>query len=540
MAAISETAKGEADLRASSWGGTARKLCLATVEAGVWILLITTPFALGSVSETATALMEGGCLSLLALAWAAGLRRRKFRLPRWFLWPVLGFCLWTLLQILPLPPALLGILSPGSDALYRKSLPGYATRTQHTDLESWLLAERQGTARGLKTREGEVTGLEGQVEVASRWRPLSWYPWLTVRWLSRFLAYTAFAILVAGYLSERAREKRLPWLVLVLGSVIATLGVAQYYTWDGKILWIIPVYQGHPFGPWVNSNHFSGYMEMALPLGCAVLLKEAGIGWSRRRRHRSVESKVPRLMLGGFMIGIMVFALLLAFSRGGLFSLAMAACLYLYFQIPALLPRTVPSWGKHVLRIAPLLLCLTGSALLLHLKADVQVTEVEEGAAPSLEARSRAWKGILSMIAANPVSGTGLGTFSLAYPPYKTYGEINTWAQAHNDYLQLFTESGLPGFLLLACGIVLLFRRALGPYLSKSWRSHPPVMVGACFGIVVLLIHSLGDFNLQVPSNGLLFSLLGGLILGAPGSMNGKNEESSAERSERIIARADR
>src|SRR5262249_19700918 len=103
MAAISEAARGEADLRASSWRGTARQLCLATGEAGVWILLITTPFALGSVSETATALMEGGCLSLLALAWAAGLRRRTFRLPRWFLWPVLGFCLWTLLQILPLP-----------------------------------------------------------------------------------------------------------------------------------------------------------------------------------------------------------------------------------------------------------------------------------------------------------------------------------------------------------------------------------------------------------------------------------------------------
>src|SRR4029453_17404957 len=117
MPAISDAPRGAADTRASSSHGPAHRLCLAIVEAGVWILLIATPFALGSVSETATALMEGGCLSLLALAWAARLRRKTFRAPRWFLCPVAGFCFWTLFQLLPLPPMMLGILSPGSAAL---------------------------------------------------------------------------------------------------------------------------------------------------------------------------------------------------------------------------------------------------------------------------------------------------------------------------------------------------------------------------------------------------------------------------------------
>jgi O-antigen ligase len=209
----------------------------------------------------------------------------------------------------------------------------------------------------------------------------------------------------------------------------------------------------------------------------------------------------------------MLFALLLAFSRGGLFSLALAACLYLYFQLPQLLPGGFPSWSKRWLRVAPLVLCLAGSAWLLASKTDVLATD--EAAAPSLGARTRAWKGIVAMIAANPVSGTGLGTFSLAYPAYKTYGEINTWAQAHNDYLQVLAESGLPGFALLACGILLLTRRVLGPALSTHWKKHPPVVIGAALGILALLIHSLGDFNLQVPSNGLMCALLGGLILGS-------------------------
>ncbi|HEV8374888.1 MAG TPA: hypothetical protein VGR38_01500, partial [Candidatus Polarisedimenticolia bacterium] len=275
MAGTSEaTPSPEVLERESSSAGPIRRACLAIVEAGVWILLITTPFALGSVSETATALMEGGCLSLFALAWIAGPRKRGSRMPRWFSWTVGAFCLWTLIQLVPMPPSLLGVLSPGSDRLYRKNLPGYSDRSARSDLQAWLLSDRGESTRGLNAREDQRTGLEGQMSVTSSWRPLSWYPWVTVRWLSRFLAYVAFALVVARYLPERALEKRLPYLVLALGSAIAMLGVIQYYTWNGKILWIVPVYQGHPFGPWVNSNHFSGYLEMALPVACSVLLRE--------------------------------------------------------------------------------------------------------------------------------------------------------------------------------------------------------------------------------------------------------------------------
>ena len=521
--AISETVRASGQGWADgSTGQGPRKWLSFTVEASVWMLLLLTPLALGSVLERANALMEGACFTLLTVAWWGGLKREGFKLPSWVVWPAAGFCLWTLLQVIPLPPQVLRILSPGTHAAYAKFLPGYSTGEGQVDVQSWLLQRRGYLSEKLTPRTGEQTGLEGKLLVRPGWRPVSWYPWETLRWLSRFLAYGAFFLLVAGFLPERALEKRLPWLVVSSGFGLSVLGIVQYLTWNGKIFWVIPVYQGHPFGPWVNSNHFSGYVEMALLLGGGLFLKEAGLG-GRRRRHRDFRRRAaPKLTLCAFMLILMSAATILARSRGGMFSLALAFCLYLYFQLVALSHKTRTMAWK-ALALAPLLLCMAGIAYYILRGSEIYVPE--SGVEASFAGRINAWKGVLPMIAANPLSGTGLGTFSLSYPPYKIYGETAIWDQAHNEYLQVLAESGLIGFSLFLWGLVAFWRRVLFPRLSTRWHHQPPVPLGASLGVLVLLLHSLVDFNLQIPSNGLLFILLAGLVL------SGKSARGEASRS---------
>ena len=141
------------------------------------------------------------------------------------------------------------------------------------------------------------------------------------------------------------------------------------------------------------------------------------------------------------------------------------------------------------------------------------MVSLESELEPSLAMRIHAWRGVLKMIEANPVTGTGLGTFASAYPLFKIYGETSIWDQAHNDYLQVAAESGLIGLALFSRGLLSLWRRGIRPRLSEGWRLQSPVALGAVVGLVVLLFHSLVDFNLQIPSNGLLFVLLAGLVL---------------------------
>jgi O-antigen ligase len=507
------------------WGEGAQKWLSRGVEAGVWLLLLLTPLALGSVLERATALMEGACFTLLIIAWWGGLRRERFKLPSWIGWPAACFCFWTLFQMVPLPPGILRILSPGTYAAYSKYLPGYATGARQVDAQAWLLQRRGTPSEALLPRTGEKTGLEGKILVRADWRPISWYPWETLRWLSRFLAYGAFFLLVAGFLPERALQKRLPWLVVSSGFGLSLLGIVQYLTWNGKIFWVISVYQGHPFSAWVNSNHFSGYAQMALMLGCGLFLKEAGIGPSRRRHRDFRRRSAPKLALCAFMLVLISVAIVLARSRGGMFSLALTFCLYLYLQVRAMLRNTRgATWS--VLALAPLLLCMAGIAYYILKGSEIYVQET--GVEASFAGRINAWKGVLPMISGNTLTGSGLGTFSLSYPRYKIYGETAIWDQAHNEYLQVFAESGLIGTALFVWGLVSFWRHRLSPRLSNVWRGQSPVALGASLGVLVLLFHSLVDFNLQIPSNGLLFVLLGAVVFSADGVTRGGSRSTSA------------
>jgi len=486
------------------------RLLPAGVEAGLWILLIATPLALGSVSRTATVLMEGACFALLVLAWWAGMGQEGARVPRTFKVVAAGFVFWSLLQVVPLPPSVLGWVSPGTHRLYVENLPGYASREGSADLQSWLVQRRDTPSTDLTPRSKNRTGFEGKLAIPARWKPISWYPDRTLQWVSRFLAYGALFLLVVNFLPERACRKRLPRLLLLLGFGIAVLGIFQHLTWNGKIYWFIKVYQGYPFGPWANSTHFSGYLEMILPLGGAVLL-QAG-AWTRSRRRPLGRNVVPQVLLALFSMAWIAAALLAAHCRGGLFSLLFTFVLYAMAQVAAgqwknRHPRLAP-----LLAVLPLLLATAGAAAYV-LRPGLHEASFEEGLEPSLAGRVVVWKGVATMIASNPLSGTGLGTSGLAYPVFKTYGSTGNWKQPHNDYLQVLAESGLVGFVLFLAGAVSLFRRFLLPVFLSPWRRQDPVALAAGLGLVTLLFHALVETNLQIPSNGLLFVLLGGLLV---------------------------
>ena len=108
----------------------------------------------------------------------------------------------------------------------------------------------------------------------------------------------------------------------------------------------------------------------------------------------------------------------------------------------------------------------------------------------------------------HPVVGTGLGTLQQVYPPYETIYDGKIVNHAHNDYLEALADTGLLGGLCCAWFLATLsigalrFMQAGGNSFAGTLR-----LCGwtACWG---LLVHSLVDFNLHIPSNLLLFLLM--------------------------------
>jgi tetratricopeptide (TPR) repeat protein len=129
--------------------------------------------------------------------------------------------------------------------------------------------------------------------------------------------------------------------------------------------------------------------------------------------------------------------------------------------------------------------------------------------------RPQIWDDVSRIARDFPSAGTGFGTLVDIYPKYRSIPGTDLLVHAHNDYLQLFSEGGLPAAVFVAWFLaavgVATFRTAVKRKDSQSIF----LVAGAATGVVSMLLHSLADFNLQVGANGLVFFFLLGLAVSA-------------------------
>jgi putative inorganic carbon (hco3(-)) transporter len=104
-----------------------------------------------------------------------------------------------------------------------------------------------------------------------------------------------------------------------------------------------------------------------------------------------------------------------------------------------------------------------------------------------------------------PLVGHGAGTFDLAYPTYQSFVTDSLINHAHNDYLELLSETGLIGMGLIVWFLVNAYRNASQNIRLGSRSSGSAALIAVLAGITGLLVHSLVDFNFHIPSNAALF-----------------------------------
>src|SRR5262249_19939690 len=115
-------------------------------------------------------------------------------------------------------------------------------------------------------------------------------------------------VIAANFLASRGRLSKLAGFLTIFGLAIAVFALVQHFTWNGKLYWIRPnTVSICPFGPFVNHNHFAGYMELLMPMPIALIVTGAVRGEAR--------------LLYGFAAAAMGVALAASLSRGGMLRL---------------------------------------------------------------------------------------------------------------------------------------------------------------------------------------------------------------------------
>ena len=330
--------------------------------------------------------------------------------------------------------------------------------------------------------------------------------------LAGLLIYFGAAL---AFIDSPKRLKLMARLVVIFGFLLAVYGLMQHFVNPRTIFWVREPKQAEPFGPYVNRHHFAGYMELvlAMPLG----LMFAG----------AVARE--RMLLYAFASAMMAIALVMTNSRGGLVSMV---CEILFLAAVSSLARNRRREGERLergerLRAAAVRVGL-GFAMVLAVFVGVLYFGGEGAlsrmlgtvnSADPTTGRAHFWSGTLQIIRDHPLLGTGLGSFGSVYTRYDTGNGTYRLEQAHNDYLQIFSDAGVVGGLLGVVFVFLLFRTALRRMQSPD-RFRRGVALGALAGCAGALVHSFFDFTLHTTANALMF-----LLLAALATADGRVEE---------------
>jgi O-antigen ligase len=96
----------------------------------------------------------------------------------------------------------------------------------------------------------------------------------------------------------------------------------------------------------------------------------------------------------------------------------------------------------------------------------------------------------------------------VAFRRYQTSMLDNMVDHAHNDYLEFASETGLLGLAILFLPMLYLFGRMIAAFLNDPRRFRRAVLLGCIGSTLAILIHSLADFNLQIPANALVVAVI--------------------------------
>jgi len=344
------------------------------------------------------------------------------------------------------------------------------------------------------------------------WMALAYAKGVTMREGMKAAACLLVFFLSLHLLRTKRRIDVLVAILIAVGVVQALYAVYQTFSVNPKIFWWASRSGEHGYasGTFTVSNHFCFYLEMLLPLA-------AGFGFSRIKRKRrfipglkqrkaliqrvvgwfAPESPNPSALAVGAGVLAMGIGLLMSASRGGILSLGAAAF------IMAVLFFFRPEGRKNGLAI--LALCLVVVLYGLHIGIDPTLQKFER--TESLASRLFTASTLLPIIGDYPWTGVGLGNLRYLYYRYTVldppvpYTGVWTAGHAHNDWLELFTETGMVGGgLVLAAYLVFLYKM-IRIWRRRHHRHAVGIGAGAITGLLAVGFHSFFDFSMRIPAN---------------------------------------
>ncbi len=252
-------------------------------------------------------------------------------------------------------------------------------------------------------------------------------------------------------------------------------------------------------GTFLNHNHYAGVLNLTLPFGFGTALYYL----SRRRRHKGdrweLYSKAWAALLAAAIVGLPV---VLSVSRAGI--VVFVVCLTVSFLLLGHKRRehrrSAPGGAAMLAVTLVLVIALSSGLALDHVLARFSELGPDSGF------RLAVYRDTVTILRSNLWTGIGPGMFEWRFRPVQTADENIVVQHAHNDYLETATEWGIPVAVAFWVLVVWLWYRSVRLFLTTRRPWTEAIALGCVFALLSILLHSLVDYNLQIPSNLMVFA----------------------------------
>lgn len=323
--------------------------------------------------------------------------------------------------------------------------------------------------------------------------------------LMRLLAYLSIFWLSLQFCREPRRAEQLLILISWTGLLYALYGLINYFIGNAYLLW---------FERWaslqdvtatfVNRNHYATYAALGMLSSAVLAIRAFRSAWRLSDRSqptfaRTIECLAGRPLLYYVIMLVIGMAWLQTHSRMGAAAGAVGM-----FAMLALMRAT----GMVRSHLALWVLAFLLGFFLLQVSGDITIARL--GQTGEID-RLPIFAIVSDQIRGAPLTGSGYGSFAQAFAVYRDLRlpSAAAFTEAHNSYLELAAEIGLPAagamvLTLVYCTLLCL----IAAFRRQKERSFPIFAVAAS---LVVGVHALMDFSLQIPAIAILYAAILGM-----------------------------
>lgn len=323
--------------------------------------------------------------------------------------------------------------------------------------------------------------------------------------LIRLLSFGGAFWLAFQFGRDRDRAYLLLRAFLYAASAYAVYGLVNLIAGNKYLLWYKrTAYLEDVTGTFVNHNSYATYAGLAMVVAAGLLIQTIRRAWQLSDPTLTWPARAIEAIKGK---GTVLITLLLLNGMAWLQSHSRMGFIATVVGLATLMVAG-KAMGSRRSRLIGSGVGLAILILLLNWSGDRVMTRIDHTESndrmPIFTLAAQAVQGA-------PLTGHGYGSFAAVLPMYRdgSLPSDKVYAMAHDTYLELAVEIGLPAALLLTLSVAWLSVLCL---IGAYKRNRDGVIPAIGFaGAVLVATHATLDFSVQMPAIGCLFAALLGL-----------------------------